>query len=277
MDANREKLWRVLGKVDASEGRRSPLNPRARPLPQYSNRLVQAFEVVLDVFVEDEAASGGGGVFAWGILLVPRDVCITDQHQRRRPVVVCQHGLEGLPSSCVVEQAQQADAYASNKAFATRLAEQGFVTVRAPGGQLQSRTHTGMRLARHHFCLQRPAALVKQRARRLHHPAAIQFSPHNPYRGGDSFRALVRLANPLGLSLWSVIIEQHAAILEWLTLGALVRQRSSLLKAVITAFPSVSPPFLAVPLPSQRTVAISRSSIRSVSDFTGSPTVASRR
>eukprot|EP01051_Picozoa_sp_SAG22_P006314 SAG22_NODE_407_length_10957_cov_5.081691_7_plen_463_part_00 len=35
-----------------------------------------------------------------------------------------------------------------------------------------------------------------------------------------------------------------------------VRQRSSLLKAVITAFPSVSLPFLAVPLLSQRTVAI---------------------
>eukprot|EP01051_Picozoa_sp_SAG22_P011704 SAG22_NODE_1150_length_5351_cov_3.848439_2_plen_101_part_00 len=37
-----------------------------------------------------------------------------------------------------------------------------------------------------------------------------------------------------------------------------VRQRSSLLKAVITAFPSVSVPFLAVPLRSHRTlVAIS--------------------
>eukprot|EP01051_Picozoa_sp_SAG22_P005257 SAG22_NODE_306_length_12671_cov_14.743239_9_plen_182_part_00 len=35
-----------------------------------------------------------------------------------------------------------------------------------------------------------------------------------------------------------------------------VRQRSSLLKAVITAFPCVSLPFLAVPLRSQRTVAI---------------------
>eukprot|EP01051_Picozoa_sp_SAG22_P013269 SAG22_NODE_1466_length_4352_cov_2.073830_2_plen_224_part_00 len=35
-----------------------------------------------------------------------------------------------------------------------------------------------------------------------------------------------------------------------------VRQRSSLLKAVITAFPSVSLPFLAVPLRSHRTVAL---------------------
>eukprot|EP01051_Picozoa_sp_SAG22_P008510 SAG22_NODE_653_length_8139_cov_13.407711_3_plen_254_part_00 len=37
---------------------------------------------------------------------------------------------------------------------------------------------------------------------------------------------------------------------------ATVRQRSSLLKAVITAFPSVSLPFLAVPLRSQPTVAL---------------------
>eukprot|EP01051_Picozoa_sp_SAG22_P033533 SAG22_NODE_14729_length_366_cov_1.730337_1_plen_109_part_10 len=40
-----------------------------------------------------------------------------------------------------------------------------------------------------------------------------------------------------------------------LTITAPVRQRSSLLKAVITAFPSVSLPFFAVPLRSHRTVA----------------------
>ena len=37
----------------------------------------------------------------------------------------------------------------------------------------------------------------------------------------DTFRALVRLANPLGLSLWSLIIEQHASILQWLSSGSL--------------------------------------------------------
>eukprot|EP01051_Picozoa_sp_SAG22_P015232 SAG22_NODE_1963_length_3241_cov_3.416932_3_plen_81_part_00 len=46
----------------------------------------------------------------------------------------------------------------------------------------------------------------------------------------------------------------------------LVRQRSSLLKAVITAFPCVSLHFLAVPLRSQRTVAI-----RHVVDIMHSP------
>lgn len=41
--------------------------------------------------------------------------------------------------------------------------------------------------------------------------------PHNPYRGGNSFRHLQRLANPIGLSLFSIIIEQHATILQWLS------------------------------------------------------------
>ena len=36
-------------------------------------------------------------------------------------------------------------------------------------------------------------------------------------RGMDVFRHLQRLANPQGLTLFSVIIEQHAAILDWLS------------------------------------------------------------
>ena len=42
------------------------------------------YEVVLDVWPE---------VFAWGILLVPKDL----KPGERRPVVVCQHGRNGLP------------------------------------------------------------------------------------------------------------------------------------------------------------------------------------
>eukprot|EP01051_Picozoa_sp_SAG22_P013658 SAG22_NODE_1555_length_4133_cov_3.586515_4_plen_79_part_00 len=43
-----------------------------------------------------------------------------------------------------------------------------------------------------------------------------------------------------------------------------MRQRSSLLKAVITAFPSVSLPFLAVPLRSHRTVAIRSATVEAL-------------
>ena len=68
------------------------------------------YEVVVDVF---------DGLFAYGILTVPTDI----KHQERRPVVVCQHGLEGRPQSVIGEKD-----YRYYKAFATALAERGFVT-----------------------------------------------------------------------------------------------------------------------------------------------------
>ena len=44
----------------------------------------------------------------------------------------------------------------------------------------------------------------------------IVYSPQNPYRGGDQFRSIQRKANPLGLSLFSFIIEQHRQTIDWL-------------------------------------------------------------
>jgi dienelactone hydrolase len=131
-----------------------PLNPRARQIlerPKWT-----AYEVVLDVYP---------GVFAWGCLLLPKDL----RSGERRPVVVCQHGLEGLPSD-TFNGDPNTDGFGYYKNFAARLAERGFIV----------------------------------------------FSPHNPYRGRDKFRELQRKANPLGCSLFSIIIAQHARILEWL-------------------------------------------------------------
>ena len=71
-----------------------------------------SYEVVLDV----EA-----GVQAYGILTLPKDMKLDGSE--KRPVVVCQHGLEGRPQSTVGEKD-----YHYYKAFATRLAERGFVT-----------------------------------------------------------------------------------------------------------------------------------------------------
>ena len=59
-------------------------------------------------------------VFAFGILLVPKDL----HPGERRPVVVCQHGLEGRPRDTI----ENNDAYHYYKQFAARLAQQGFVT-----------------------------------------------------------------------------------------------------------------------------------------------------
>lgn len=84
-------------------------NPRSRKIEVESDK-VSAYEVVLDVFP---------GLFAYGILILPNDLKAGD----KRPVVVCQHGLEGRPQSTLGEK----DFYAY-QAFATRLAERGYIT-----------------------------------------------------------------------------------------------------------------------------------------------------
>ncbi|MCE5239731.1 dienelactone hydrolase family protein [bacterium] len=128
-----------------------PPNPRARRV--FATEAFTGYEVVLDVYPD---------VFAYGILLVPHDV----QPGERRPVVVCQHGLEGRPQD-VADPSVEGNCYYQ---FACRLAERGFVT----------------------------------------------FAPQNPYIGYDAFRVLQRMANPLGLSLFSFIIRQHQRLLGFL-------------------------------------------------------------
>lgn len=148
----RRKFWEdTLGRVPAAS---LPANPRSRKLEEQAKWT--AYEVVLEVHPD---------VFAWGTLLVPKDLKTSE----RRPTVVCQHGLEGVPAD-VINPDPSSEAYRYYKAFAARLADRGFVV----------------------------------------------FAPHNPYRGGDAFRVLQRKANPLGKSLFSVIIAQHERILDWL-------------------------------------------------------------
>ncbi len=68
-----------------------------------------AYDVVLDVWPE---------VFAWGVLVLPKDL----KPGERRPVVVCQHGRNGLPRDTL-----DGDKTAYNH-FAAALAERGFIT-----------------------------------------------------------------------------------------------------------------------------------------------------
>lgn len=89
-----------------------PMNARSRFL--WENDKVRAYEVTLDVWE---------GVMAWGWLCVPKDI----GPDERRPVVVCQHGLEGLPAD-VFAADPKAQAFGYYQAFALRLAEQGYVT-----------------------------------------------------------------------------------------------------------------------------------------------------
>ncbi len=126
-----------------------PANPRSRV--KYDQPKWTGYEVVLDVFPD---------VFAYGVLLLPKDL----KPGERRPVVVCQHGLEGRPEDTITGNSQ---AYHD---FAARLCEQGFIT----------------------------------------------FAPQNLYLFTDRFRTLQRKANPLGKTLYSIIVPQHQQITDWL-------------------------------------------------------------
>ena len=162
--AFKKVLWKeITGRLPSPVVPADPRTRRWEPPPAASPDAGQAaasrwtaYEVVLDVYPD---------VFAWGILLVPKDL----KPGERRPVVVCQHGLEGLPVD-VINEDPESDAFQFYRGHAGRLVERGFVV----------------------------------------------FAPHNPYRGEDKFRQLQRKANLVKESIFSVIIEQHSRILDWL-------------------------------------------------------------
>src|SRR6185503_10223699 len=102
------QLWEdVLGKFPPAS---LPANPRTRRLSETEK--FTSYEVMLDVWPD---------VFAWGILLVPKDLAPGE----KRPVVVCQHGLEGVPLDTI---SKTVDGFKYYSAFAARLAERGFIT-----------------------------------------------------------------------------------------------------------------------------------------------------
>ena len=103
----RDYIWdEVIGRLPSPS---LPANPRTRLV--YDEPKYRGYEVMLDVWPD---------VFAYGILLVPKNI----QPGERRPVVVCQHGLEGRPQD-VANPKIDSEYYHK---FAVRLAEEGFVT-----------------------------------------------------------------------------------------------------------------------------------------------------
>ena len=102
-------FWHVVnGKFPAPN-----VPPAARSKEILNTDQFIGYDVTLDVWQD---------VFAWGILLLPKDL----QPGERRPVVVCQHGLEGVPMDCVTTD-EKSRAWQSYQGFATRLAERGFI------------------------------------------------------------------------------------------------------------------------------------------------------
>jgi len=101
----RRKFANVIGHFD------DPLLPvNARTRKVYDEEKWVGYQVVLDVFPD---------VIAYGLLLLPKDL----KEGERRPVVVCQHGLEGRPQDVIGKESHH-----YYKAFAAKLAERGFIT-----------------------------------------------------------------------------------------------------------------------------------------------------
>jgi dienelactone hydrolase len=97
---------RVIGEIPRAS---VPPDPQTRFLGETNG--VRRYEVVLQVHPD---------VFAFGILCVPTGIAAGE----RRPVVVCQHGLEGRPTE-VSDPAVNSHYYHQ---YGLRLAERGFVT-----------------------------------------------------------------------------------------------------------------------------------------------------
>jgi dienelactone hydrolase len=84
-----------------------PLNPRTRQV--YDEKTWTGYEVMLDVYPD---------VFAQGILLLPKDL----KPGEKRPVIVCQHGLEGTPRHTINEEPRP-----TYNHFSKRLVELGYI------------------------------------------------------------------------------------------------------------------------------------------------------
>jgi hypothetical protein len=155
----RKYLWEeIFGKLPDVEANKPVQARRLYVQPNWTG-----YEVFLPMW---------GDVFAYGILLVPNAI----EPGERRPVVVCQHGLEEKPQDIILGD-REGEHYNHN--FAADLVDHGFVV----------------------YC------------------------PQNPYRGGDKFRKLQRLANPLKYSLYSYILSQSERMLNWLATQPFVDSR----------------------------------------------------
>ena len=84
-----------------------PFNARSRRVAETDDWI--AYDIVLDVFND---------LIAWGVLVVPKDL----KPGEKRPVVVCQHGRNGIPRDAI-----DTHKTAYND-FAAKLAERGFIT-----------------------------------------------------------------------------------------------------------------------------------------------------
>ena len=100
----REKFAKeVIGQFDIPL---SKMNTRSRI--RYKKEKWTGYDVVLDVFPD---------VIAYGVLLLPNNM----DPKEKRPVVVCQHGLEGRPKDTIEND------HRAYHDYAAKLADEGFI------------------------------------------------------------------------------------------------------------------------------------------------------
>ncbi len=98
----------MIGRLPPTD---TPMNPRTRKV--FETDQYTGYEVVLDVYPH---------VIAGGILVLPKGM----KAGEKRPVVVCQHGLEGTPMSTISDDPNGDWRY--YKSFTIELAKRGFIT-----------------------------------------------------------------------------------------------------------------------------------------------------
>jgi dienelactone hydrolase len=149
----RDYFWEeVIGKLPAPE---MPANPRSRQA--YDEPKWKGYEVMLDVYPD---------VFAYGILLVPKDL----KPGERRPVVVCQHGLEGRPTDVV--DPRKKTVYNS---FGAQLADKGYVVYAPQNPYIGGNTFRQLQRKANPLKLTMFSFIVRQHERTLDWLAALPF------------------------------------------------------------------------------------------------------
>ena len=116
----RKAVWEdMIGRLPDPK---MPPNVRTRRVIDVSTH--SGYEVVIDVYPD---------VIASGILLLPKGM----KKGEKRPVVVCQHGLEGTPMDTITTD-RHSRAWRAYKGFSTALVKRGFI-VYAPQNPYRGR------------------------------------------------------------------------------------------------------------------------------------------
>ncbi|MCZ6635810.1 MAG: hypothetical protein O7G87_20630 [bacterium] len=202
----RERFWNdVIGPLPEAS---LPPNPRSRLV--YDQPKYRGYEVVLDVHPD---------VFAYGILLVPKRI----RKGQRRPVVVCQHGLEGRPQN-LADPTIEHDAYHQ---VACRLAERGFITYSPQNPYIGGDTFRVLQRKANPLKLSLFSFIVRQHEQTLHWLASLPFvDPDRIAFYGLSYGGKAAMRVPAILEQYCLSI-CSADFNEWIWKNASTRHRYS--------------------------------------------------